>query len=307
MNFELHYLAWMSRKFLFLLNPIAGTGKKSIVKRTIEQKAKERKLDYEIAHTHPSGDYSYLKSRIEIEKFTDIIIAGGDGTLSQVTGSLQGIDVNFGIIPCGSGNGLALAAGISKDPAKALEVIFSGKLHEVDAFSINEKFSCMLSGLGLDAQVAHDFAKQKRRGLASYIKHTVKNFFKARTYHFNISAADKKISTKAYFISIANSNQFGNQFTIAPKASLHDGLLDIVIVQKMSRWKLLPAIWQQLKHGDVKESRLNPKGIVYFQTKSLNIHNTENAPLHIDGDPADTAEQFSIRIIPSAFRLYQPA
>jgi len=297
----------MNRKFLFLLNPIAGRGRKSIIKRAIEQKAKEQNIEYEISNSEPSGDYSYLKERINSENFTDIIIAGGDGTLSQVTGSLQGVEVNFGIIPCGSGNGLALAAGISRDPSKALDVLFNGKLHSVDAFSINERFSCMLSGLGLDAQVAHDFAKQKRRGLATYVKQTARNFFRAHPYHFTISANDQKISTRAYFISIANSNQFGNQFTIAPKASLSDGLLDIVIVQKMSRWRLLPAILQQLKYGDVKESRLNPKGIVYFQTSSLRIHNSEKAPLHIDGDPADTAEQFSIRVIPSAFRLYQPA
>ena len=297
----------MDRKFLFLLNPIAGTGKKSVVTRTIEKKAKEKNISFEIAPTIPSGDYTFLKDKIESEQITDIVVAGGDGTLSQVTGSLLGTHVNFGIIPCGSGNGLALAAGIPRHPGKALDVIFNGRVSEVDAFTINDRFSCMLSGLGLDAQVAHDFAKQKKRGLATYVKQTFRNFFSAHPYSFRLVAKEKELSTHAYFISIANGNQFGNQFTIAPKASLHDGLLDIVVVQKMSKWQLIPAIWQQLKFGDVKENKLNPKGIVYFQTRQLDIYNLEGAPLHIDGDPASTAEKFSIRIIPSAFRLYQPA
>jgi len=297
----------MDRKFLFLLNPIAGTGRKSVVTRTIEKKAGEKNIRFEIAPTVPSGDYSFLKNKIESEQLTDIVIAGGDGTLSQVTGSLLGTPVNFGIIPCGSGNGLALAAGIPRHPGKALDVIFNGRVAEVDAFTINDRFSCMLSGLGLDAQVAHDFAKQKNRGLATYMQLTFRNFLSARSYLFRLVAEEKDLSTQAYFISIANGNQFGNQFTIAPKASLHDGLLDIVVVQKMSKWQLIPAIWQQLKFGDVKENKLNPKGIVYFQTRELDIYNIDGAPLHVDGDPAPTSDKFRIRIIPSAFRLYQPA
>ena len=269
----------MNRKYLFLLNPIAGTGKQSTIKKIILERATQNKLDFEIGPSVPDGNYQFLKSKIESERITDIIVAGGDGTLSQVTGSLQGVDVNFGIIPCGSGNGLALAAGISKDPAKALDIILSGRVHEVDAFSINDKYSCMLSGLGFDAQVAHDFARQKKRGLATYIKETIRNFFKAHPFTFTVISGEKEITTRAYFISIANSNQFGNQFTIAPKASLHDGLMDVVIVQKMSKWQLIPAIWQQLKFGDVRENKLNPKGIIYFQTPSLSIQNTENAPL----------------------------
>jgi diacylglycerol kinase family enzyme len=215
--------------------------------------------------------------------------------------------VDFGIIPTGSGNGLALAAGIPRDVNKALDLILNGKPSRVDAFTINGHFSCMLSGIGFDAKVAHDFAKQKKRGLWTYVKVSAANFFNADCYPFTLQIDHKEISTHAYFISVANSNQFGNNFTIAPKASLSDGLLDIVVVQKMNKLQVLLSIIYQLRFGDVQEDIFKKHGILYYQLKELGIVNSSRAPLHIDGDPYDTAENFEIKIIPSAFSLIQPA
>ena len=106
-----------------------------------------------------------------------MVIAGGDGTINQSVGHLRDLDVQFGIIPCGSGNGLAFSAGISKNPEKALQIIFNGKSQFVDAFKINKKFACMLCGLGFDAQVAHDFANDPKRGLMTYVKKNSYKFF----------------------------------------------------------------------------------------------------------------------------------
>src|SRR5690606_37837139 len=107
--------------------------------------------------------------------------------------------VPFGIIPAGSGNGLALAAGISRNTEKALQVIFNGEARPVDAFMINGHFSCMLSGIGFDAKVAHDFASQKTRGLSTYVKVSARNFFTAKPWPFILSFDGKEINTEAYF------------------------------------------------------------------------------------------------------------
>jgi diacylglycerol kinase family enzyme len=96
----------------------------------------------------------------------------------------------------------------------ALEVALNGRPSRTDAFYINGKFSCMLSGIGFDAKVAHDFSKMKKRGLLTYVKVSMKNFFSAREYPFQLRLEGKEIDTEAYFISIANSNQFGNNFTM---------------------------------------------------------------------------------------------
>ncbi len=298
----------MQRKFVFLINPISGTGSRQKLPDLIAAAAKKHKAHFEILPTVASGDYGFVKKKIEEENITDIIMCGGDGTVNTVSQDLRDMDVNFGIVPLGSGNGLAFSAKISKQPARALDLVFTGKPAYIDAFTINNAFACMLCGLGFDAQVAHDFAKQKQRGLITYTRQSLKNYFSARPHSFEITMTDTKFTTEAYFISIANSNQFGNHITIAPRARLSDGLLDIVIVRKMNKAQLPLSFLLQLA-GNNKVSNpamLKKTGIIYLQTEALTISNPDNAPLHVDGEPRETAKSFDIRIIPKCFRLIQP-
>lgn len=158
------FLQTMQRRFLFFYNPISGTKSKTQLLNTIKKRCEAESAVYEITSTNAAGDYNFLKEKITDEKITDIVVCGGDGTVNQVAAALLNVSVNIGIIPMGSGNGLALAAGIPKTASKALDVIFNGKATEVDGFYINQYFSCMLCGLGFDAKVAHDFAKQEKEG-----------------------------------------------------------------------------------------------------------------------------------------------
>ena len=298
----------MPRKFIYFINPISGTKNKQALLQLIKARTEAEKISYEILNSRPDADYSFLEEKITKENITDIIICGGDGTVNQVSSTLKNKAINVGIIPMGSGNGLALAAGIPNNANKALDIIFKGNASLIDAFYINKQFSCMLSGLGFDAQVAHDFAKQKKRGLFTYIKQTIKNFINAKPYLFTIDVNGKEIKTEAFFISIANSNQFGNNVTIAPKASICDGLLDVVVVNKMSKVRLLYALLKHISLGQVtnphKSFRNND--VLYFQCKKLRIGNTQNAPLHIDGDPATTSEYFDIEIAEQFINLLKP-
>lgn len=300
----------MDRKVVYLVNPKAGTGLKSSLVKAINRVHQNRHIHFEILETNPAGDYGFLVQRITEESISDIIVCGGDGSVNAVAASMIGVDVNIGIIPLGSGNGLAFTAGIPKALSKSLQLVFEGKPSYVDGFFINDAFSCMLCGIGFDAQVAHDFALEKTRGLQTYIRKSVINFFAAKAYPFVIDYPGGSMKTDAYFISVANSNQFGNHVTIAPHASLSDGLLDIVIVKKMSKL-LLP--FTLLRHitginGKPQRSDLeNKNNIIYFQTTTLTISNPGLAPLHIDGEPANTAKQFTVRVQPQALKLIQPA
>ncbi len=299
----------MIRKILYFINPISGTRDKDLLVKKIEEKTAARNIPFEILHTNPQGNYYFLKEKINKEAITDVVICGGDGSVSQVASSLIDEDISIGIIPMGSGNGLALAAKIPKDTDKALEVIFTGKGRYIDSFFINSQFSCMLCGLGFDAQVAHDFAKQAKRGLASYVRQTLVNFINARTYTFELINKGQSFTAEAYFISIANGNQFGNQFTIAPQASLNDGLLDIIVVKKMSKLRMIWAVIRQVRNGQAIEydkRTFHQEDVLYFQTEKLIIHNLDVAPLHVDGDPCHTAKKFMIEVIPNAFKLIQP-
>jgi diacylglycerol kinase (ATP) len=299
----------MTRKILYIINPISGTRSKTSLQAVIEEKTKQKNIPFKIYPSVASGDYSFLQDIIKNEKFTDVIIAGGDGTVSQVVGSLMNCDINFGIIPCGSGNGLAFAVKIPKHPAKALEIIFSGKPVLTDGFLVNGQFACMLAGLGFDAKVAHDFINQPKRGLLTYIRLSLKNFFSMRPHKFGLQIDDLNFESDAYFISIANSNQFGNNFTIAPKASLSDGLLDVIIVTDQNKISFVLQTLKQLA-GLNKPVNLSlvqkKKDILYFQTEKLNITNPSLALLHIDGEPAETPEKIKIEIKKSCFRLIHP-
>ena len=298
----------MPRKIVYLVNPVSGTKEKSAVHGLIDRKTRDQKIDFEILTTPAGGDYGFLKDKVQKEGFTDVVVCGGDGTVNAVASALKGIDIPIGIIPMGSGNGLAFTAKIPRQPGKALEIIFRGESSFVDAFYVNDQFSCMLCGIGFDAAVAHDFAKQKRRGLQTYIKTSLIHFFKAKPYLFEIECKGQTFQTEAFLISIANSNQFGNNFTIAPRASLSDGLLDIVIVKKMSKFMLPLSMISQVT-GNNPPQAANPysnrKHVMYFQTDSLLIRNLQGAPLHVDGEPRQTAPEFRIAIIKNCFRLLQ--
>lgn len=299
----------MKRKILYLVNPISGNAKKDSLLSEIKQATTAKEIAFDFMPTNANGDYDLVKDRIHAEHFTDVVIIGGDGSVNQVVNALRDTHVKFGIIPFGSGNGLAYAAGIPKKPLKALDTIFTGIAKPIDAFLVNDHFSCMLSGIGFDAKVAHDFANKASRGLLTYTQQSLVNFFKAHPYQFEVLLNDFSFFTEAFFISIANSNQFGNHFTIAPQASLNDGLLDIVIVQKMNKAKLPFAILRQVR-GNNKLQQLvddiSGKNILYFQAPSVTIRNLKLAPFHVDGEPIKTTGEFKATIIRNCFELIQP-
>jgi YegS/Rv2252/BmrU family lipid kinase len=299
----------MSRKILFFINPISGTKSKLQLEKTIIRKCEEKNISFEILFTSKDGDYRFLHDKINNENVTDIAIAGGDGSLSPIISSVLNRPVNIGIIPLGSGNGLARTAGIPNSVDKAFDTIFTGKSKCTDVFLINDKLSVHVSGLGFDAKVAHDFSEGKSRGLNAYTKIAVNNFLSAKTYPFMIEVDEKKINVDAFFICIANSNQFGNNFKVAPKASICDGLLDIVVLPKTNKATAVLSFAQQIISGSVHHfsaAELQKKNVLYFQTRKLKIDNPALAPLHIDGDPSETSKEFSIEILPSAYKLIQP-
>ena len=294
----------MRRKIIYLVNPISGTRGKSSLKELISHATTERAIPFEILPTVASGDYSFLQDKIKEERITDVVICGGDGSVNQVVQSLAATNVRFGIIPMGSGNGLALAAGIPKASDKALEIVFTGKALPTDGFLVNDQFACMLCGLGFDAQIAHEFAVQPKRGLGTYASLTTRRFFSARSYLFTVQANKLEFTSEAFFISVANSNQFGNNFTIAPQAELSDGLLDVVIVKKTAKPLILLNVMRQVLAGRLRkvENSLNSP-VIYFQTTELYISNTALAPMHIDGEPRESLQKLHIKVLPRYFKL----
>jgi diacylglycerol kinase (ATP) len=297
------------RRFAYIINPISGTSGKESLQGKIEQLTTQAGFTYDIFYSVKDGNYSFLHGVIKEKGITDVIIAGGDGTINQVLNNLRHLDVQFGILPCGSGNGLAFSAGVPKNIEKALQIIFVGKSVQADAFLINNHFACMLCGLGFDAQVAHSFANDPNRGLSTYVKKSVSHFFSAHAYPFELQFNGMQVELEAFFISIANSNQFGNHFTIAPQASLTDGLVDIVIVNKQNKWNLLMQTALQVTgYNKLQQVELLNKNasIIYFQTDAITITNKGFAPMHMDGDPITTAATIDMQILKGCYQLIVP-
>ncbi|HVG13958.1 MAG TPA: diacylglycerol kinase family protein, partial [Chitinophagaceae bacterium] len=155
------------RNLLYIVNPISGTSNKRSLKEVIAAQTLAAGIHFDMYPSVANGDYSFLDEIIKEKKYTDIVIAGGDGTVNSAINALRKHNLPFGILPSGSGNGLAFSAGIPKSALSALNIVFKGKSAWTDAFLINNQFACMLCGLGFDAQVAHDFSRGTKRGLMS--------------------------------------------------------------------------------------------------------------------------------------------
>ncbi len=295
-----------NRKFIVFINPISGTKNKEQTKIIIEQKLIQANFLYQFLPTEASGDYFFLKEKIAKENITDVIICGGDGTVNQVCAYLQHIDVQVGIIPMGSGNGLAFTAGIPKAPQKAMDIILNGNAGFIDSFLVNNQFACHNFGVGFDARIAHEFAESSNRGPFNYIKLTAKNYFKAKPHSFIIKIDNTILEVNAFFVAVLNSNQFGNSLTIAPKATLNDGLLDVVIVKKENKFSLFFKLINQLKAGKLANLSDDGRTFHYFQTKKITIYNPEKELIHVDGEPTQAMEIIEIKIIENAFKLIQP-
>ncbi len=298
------------RKIIFFINPISGARSKISLEKTIVEACEKERVSFEILFTSKEGDYSFLGEKILAENITDIVICGGDGSVAPIITHLLNISVNVGIIPLGSGNGLARTARIPYSVPKAIKIIFRGTPKPVDAFMVNDRLGCQIAGWGFDAFIAQEFARERKRGLSTYTKLAVKHFFKARPFPFEIESQGITIRTDAFILCVSNANQFGNNVRIAPRASLSDGLLDLVILKKTTKMRILSAFVNHLlfaKKSEPSTQRPSRRKVQYFNSKRVTIKNIGYAPMHIDGDPVEAASEYVIEVLPNAYKLIQPA
>ena len=296
----------MDRKLLFLLNPISGGKKTSSLPQKIGNFLNQYTIPFFIKETPADGNYAFLKRLIQYENITDVVICGGDGTINAVINHLREDHLRFGIIPCGSGNGLALACKIPLKPEKALQVIIEGKTIMADAVKVNERLSSMVFGIGLDGKVSRDFNQSKTRGFFLYAWLTLKNILRLQHSRYRLLINEKEYTIDAHMICMATGNQFGNRFTIAPKASIDDGLMDVVIVKNMSIPAFVFRVLRHLIYGKPNATFQEDQPVIYFQTTSIAILNDEKAPAHYDGDTCATQASWEVEVVPRAYRLIVP-
>lgn len=265
---------------MLIINPISGTGKKTGLDTKVEKAMSQAGYNLDIRLTTCRGDATRLAAEAVSKGYDVVLAAGGDGTINETAQALCGSEVKFGIIPSGSGNGLARHIGIPISVDAALDVISRGIVAKCDYGTVNNRpFFCTF-GVGFDAAVSHSFAQQSRRGFFTYLKSALTQYIHYKPDTYTISANGKILTERAFVVACCNASQYGNNAYIAPKASITDGLLDIIIIHQGSPIDTA-MVGMDLFTGYIDSNTL----IHSLRAPAAVIYRSNEGPAHIDGEP----------------------
>jgi len=286
---------------LFIINPISGGRGKLRIPDFIDKYLDKEKFSPNFVFSEYVGHAGELADEAATKNFDVIIAAGGDGTINEVATKVLKHNKILGILPLGSGNGLARFLNISKNLRYALSIINNFKIDEIDTAEFNKKCFFNLAGMGFDAHLSSVFSKDKKRGLSGYIKLGFKEVFnyKVQTYNLNIDGTE--YTRKAFAISIANSSQYGNDVYIAPNASVKDGLLDVCIIKPFPIIKL-PVLGYVMLRGKAESSGM----IEIIKGKNIKIIRETAGAVHVDGEPLEMGVEIEAVINPLSLKVIVP-
>lgn len=290
------------QKILFIVNPIAGNTHKETFPDVVERLLDHQKFAYDLVFTNKPGHATELSSKA-VQQKTDLVVAvGGDGTVNEVARCLINSETMLGIIPSGSGNGLARHLNIPMNFEGALKLINNSSCSKIDTATINGEPFISIAGVGFDALVAKLFAESQSRGFFTYFKIVAARFQSYRPKKYKIVIDGKTIiKTRALFISFANSNQFGYNTTIAPEAKLNDGLLDICIVEKPNIFEM-PMIINLLLLKMIHRS----KYVSVHKASHIKVERTKNRVVNLDGEAVKLSQNLVIKVIPNSLNVIIP-
>ena len=289
------------KKIFAIINPISGVGSKDKIQKMIFSSCKDKGVEAKVVYTEYAGHATELTHKA-IEDNADCVIAvGGDGTVNEIARNLLHSDVVLGIIPKGSGNGLARDLNIPMDVRSALDVIFSNRISVIDACKANDNIFFCTCGVGFDAAISEEFAKEKRRGSLTYVKDIVEKYLDYKPEEYELHINDDTITERAFLITCANASQYGNNAFIAPNADISDGLMDVTILSSFNTMDIGPLAIQLFTKTIDKNSKIKT-----YKTKKVNIVRQKEGVMHIDGDPVMTDKVVEVSIIRSALNVFTP-
>ncbi len=290
------------KNILFIVNPVSGIGSKDSFPHLVEKILDKSKFDYQIIYTKKAGHAIKLSEKA-VKQAVDIVVAvGGDGTINEVAGGLIGTDVILGLVPGGSGNGLARHLNIPLHAEGALKLINSCHVSKIDTGIINGRPFVSLAGVGFDALVAKIFAKEPHRGFLTYFRIVAGRYQHYKPKHYSVVIDNReKIHKEALFITLANSNQFGYNTTIAPNAKLNDGMMDVCIVEKPTIFEM-PLIINLLFLKMIHHS----KYVNIYKAKEVKVFRDKNRTVNIDGEPMKLAKNLEAKVNPLSLNIIIP-
>jgi diacylglycerol kinase family enzyme len=239
-----------------------------------------------------------------------VMVWGGDGSMNEAASALAGTGIPLGLVPAGSGNGLARDLRIPLQPAAAIAAALRGKPRVIDGGDVNGRLFFNVAGVGLDAHIASCFDRAPRRGLRTYLQISARELMSYVPTNYRIAhdegldhpsgiaARVAPTHRRAVLVTIANSPQFGNGARIAPAARVDDGRLDLVVYEEVSRFSTICAA-PRLFTGGIERVR----GFTTCQIVRARIESDQPMRFHVDGEPADGGTALDVRVVPGALSV----
>ena len=286
------------KSIVFIINPISGTHSKDEIPALIETRLDHERYDYEIQLTGYAGHATEIARNCVARSIDAVVAVGGDGTVNEVARALTHSETALGIIPCGSGNGLARHLCIPMDAKKAIDIINACNIELFDYGVINDLPFFCTCGMGFDAFISLKFAEAGKRGPITYVENVLKEGLKYKPETYQVESDDGAHRYKAFLIACANASQYGNNAYIAPGATMKDGEMDVIIMEPFDALEA-PQIAADL----FMKTLPNNSKIKTFRTRHLHIHREEPGAIHFDGDPIMTGTDVDVHIEPQGIHI----
>jgi diacylglycerol kinase (ATP) len=286
----------------FIVNPTSGRKEFPTLVADIAAICHTNQIDFTISTTSKPGHATALAAEAAQQKIEIVLAIGGDGTVNEVAKGLIHTNTIMGIIPKGSGNGLARHLGISMRPKAALNVLTTGTVVSMDTIAINGETSVNVSGVGFDGHIASLFGKNGKRGLSEYVSLAAKEFRKFKNFPVEGIIDGQPYSNEAFILAFANASQFGNNATISPAASVCDGVMDICVIKKVPVLQVLGFAGKMFTRSMHKSAFVK---IIQAQSAVFKFANA--MPMHVDGEGREACKNFELSIQPGSLRVLAPA
>jgi len=293
-----NHLKLAKANILFIINPISGGKKKAQIPGLIDTYLDKSKFSANFSFTEYVGHAAELAEEAAAKNFDVIIAVGGDGTINEVAPKVIQYQKILGVIPFGSGNGLARSLKISMDSKKAIQTINNFKVQLIDMARLNDRYFFNMAGMGFDAHLSAVFAGNKSRGLKGYVEMTLKEMTAYRPQIYQLEIDGEKYTRIATVISVANSSQYGNNMHISPRSSLTDGLLDVCIIKPFPLYRL-PVLAYQMLRAKTDQSEM----VEIIQGKKIKITRSKSDSVHLDGEPFLMGTEIEMEVFPLSLSI----
>ena len=281
----------------FIINPISGTRRKKKLPTLIRKHLNHQKFDYKLYYSQYKGHAAELTKEAVAKRIDIVCAVGGDGSAHEIGVHLIHSDSCLAIIPRGSGNGISNHMGIPNRTVRAIKCLNNSFQIKIDTVAVNDSHFLGIGGYGIDAFIAKKFDRSGKRGLKTYIKHTVQEFYKYKPIQVEIEIKEKSQMVDAFLLSIANTSELGNRFAISPNSSVQDGIIEMVIVKPFPKWTSPFLVARFIGKKGHKSKFVET---IKFEKATLKL-NDDLA--HYDGEHTKERKTIKIEVVPSSLNI----